>query len=334
MPLRPLRLLAAAAFLGAASLHASVLVLSNGDHLTGKVLKHADGKITFHSDVLGDIVVSDQSATAVEPPPSPTPVESMAGLPPHGSVPGKLKGQPAKGTGARTPWTGKVEFGYDNQLTNIRTVNTSLRAEVDRTVGPDDFMGKGRYLYGKSQGLPTTDLGDGEFRVRHNLDSRVFAQSDTTGSSNRLQLINFEGQENLGMGYKLITGLHHTVDVGAGMSGQYLNAEGIQEGWNYLGNVFQDYTYKINGRYTFLEDFSAQYSPDRRSRFGSVSDPTLTAQTGTEQDYAYKFHSTLQGRISRHLSLNLHFEYEYNNAVLDPNARADQRVTTTLGYGF
>ena len=56
--------------------------------------------------------------------------------------------------------------------------------------------------------------------------------------------------------------------------------------------------------------------------------------TGDERDYDYKFHTSLQGKISKHLSLNLHFEYEFDNAILDPNARGSQRVTTTLGYGF
>ena len=99
------------------------------------------------------------------------------------------------------------------------------------------------------------------------------------------------------------------------------------------GSVFQDYTYKINGRYTLTEDFTAQYSPEERNRYGFVADTTVPL-TGSERDYDYKFHTTLQGKISNHLSLNLHFEYEFDNAILDPNARGSQRVTTSLGYGF
>jgi hypothetical protein len=37
---------------------ADVIVLNNGDTLHGKLVQSADGKITFHSDVLGDISVS------------------------------------------------------------------------------------------------------------------------------------------------------------------------------------------------------------------------------------------------------------------------------------
>ena len=34
---------------------ADVLVLANGDQLTGKLLREADGTVTFHSDMAGDL---------------------------------------------------------------------------------------------------------------------------------------------------------------------------------------------------------------------------------------------------------------------------------------
>ena len=76
-----------------------------------------------------------------------------------------------------------------------------------------------------------------------------------------------------------------------------------------------------------------QYSPQERSRYGFIAN-TNVALSGSEQDYAYKFQATLQGQISRHLSLNLHFDYEFDNAILDSNARGSQRISTSLGYGF
>ena len=114
---------------------------------------------------------------------------------------------------------------------------------------------------------------------------------------------------------------------------RYLDATGVEQGADYLGNAFQDYTYKINGRYTFLENASIQYSPERRAVFGTISN--LPSPSGSSaQNYDYKFGATLQGKISEHLSLNLHFDYEYNNAILVPDARADQQISTTLGYAF
>lgn len=312
------------------SCSATELIFANGDRLTGHVIKRENGKVYFHSQALGDIVALEKDVTIVDKPVSPVPPNSLTGLPPQ------KKAAPTQAKPTVTPWSGKVEVGYDNQLTNIRTVSTTAKVTVNRTVDQYDIMGTARYLYGSSAGLPTTDLTDGEFRVRDNLDSQFFLQSDSTAGDNKIQEINFEGQENVGAGVKVIKTERSTVDIGAGVSGQYLNAYGIQEGWNYLGNVFQDYTFKINGRYTFLEDVWAQYSPQTRERFGgdAANPNSLVATIGSDEDYAYKFHTTLQGMLTKHLSLNLHWEYEYNNAILDNSLRGEERITTTLGYGF
>jgi putative salt-induced outer membrane protein YdiY len=232
-----------------------------------------------------------------------------------------------------TKWTGKVEFGYGNELTNVRTVTTTVRADTTRNVGPDEVQFKGVYLYGSTNGAPTTDQDELDFRWRHNLDERWFTQALTSYSSDKIRLINADFEQTADLGYKLVADRRQTLDVGGGAMVQYFDATGVEKGSDYLGNAFQDYTYKINGRYTFAEDASIQYSPERRGRNGVVAD--LASPINTEsRNYDYKFHATLQGKVNDHLSLNLHFEYEYDNAVLDPHARADQHITTTLGYGF
>jgi putative salt-induced outer membrane protein YdiY len=232
-----------------------------------------------------------------------------------------------------TKWTGKVEFGYSNELSTVRTVSTSLRAQADRNVGPDEIELKGTYLYGSSSGIPTTDQDEIDFRWRHNLDERWFTQALTSYSSDKIRLINTDFEQTADLGYKLINDTRQTLDIGGGAMVQYFDATGVEGGSDYLGNAFQDYTYKINGRYTFTEDASIQYSPEDRGRNGVVADISTPINT-TSQNYDYKFHATLQGKVTDHLSLNLHYDYEYDNAVLDPNSRADQHITATLGYGF
>ncbi|MGH7995457.1 MAG: DUF481 domain-containing protein [Opitutaceae bacterium] len=318
---------------------ADILVLSNGDRLTGHLLKHANGLYYFRSDLLGDVEVQDTSATVRQIPASPVPPNSMVGLPPESATAktaakARARALVVKKKPAVTPWTGKVEIGYDNQTANdIRTTSTSILAQLDRTIYANDYLIKARYLHGKTGDVSTNAEEDGEFRLRHNLSSGFFTQSDTTETTNKLQLINFEGVENLGLGYKLLSSSRQVVDIGGGLSGQYLDAEGIEQGVDYLGNAFQDYTYKITGRYTLLEDTSVEYSPEDRARYGLVSDPTIVGPPD-ERDYAYKVHATLEGKINAHLSLNLHWGYEFNNAILDPDARGEERITTTLGYGF
>ncbi len=336
------------------AVQAAQLVLANGDRVTGVVTKRENGQIYFHSDVLGDIVAPADRVTIVEPPPPAVPSQSLAGLPP---APPKTPSAPAEVAPPAGPgytgwwwpwwvarpflilrpvvnhWTGKIEFGYDNDLTTVRTVTTTTRIEADRTVGPDSLQLKGLYLYGSSGEVPTTDQDEFDLRWRHQLNDRWFTQSNTSYSSDKIRLINDNIEQEVALGYKLFTDSRQTLNVGVGLTGQYLDATGVETGADYLGDVFEDYTYKINGRYTFTQDISANYSPERRGVFGvvgNVNTPISEEQT----NYAYKFHSSLQGRISNHLSLNLHFEYDYDNVVLEPSARAEQHITTTLGYAF
>ena len=85
----------------AALAHADILVLSNGDRLTGVVVKRENGKITFHSEVLGDIVVAENGATIVPNPPATTAnsANSLVGLPP----PQAVKAEPWPSRSSR-PW--------------------------------------------------------------------------------------------------------------------------------------------------------------------------------------------------------------------------------------
>ncbi|HVW22191.1 MAG TPA: DUF481 domain-containing protein, partial [Opitutaceae bacterium] len=231
-----------------------------------------------------------------------------------------------------THWIGKVEFGYDNNLTTTRAVTTTTRLEADRISGPDNFQFKGSYLYGRSDHVPTTDQDELDFRWRHNLDARLFTEATSTYSQDKIRQINDNLEQGGSFGYRVFANQTQSVDFGLGLIGQYLDATGVQQGADYFGHVFQDYTYKINGRFTLAQDVSADYSPEKRARFGVT---TIGSPVNSQaQDYDYKFHSTLEGKITDHMSLNLHFEYDYDNAVLDPHARAEQHVTTTVGYSF
>lgn len=334
----------------AAAASASVLVLTNGDRITGCVIRRADGKVWFKSDLLGTIVAREGSFTIVETPapgaaPSTTTTSTtkatnatvttttvtttVAAQKPAGS-----RRSTAVAVLPPSHWVGKVEFGYDNALANdIRTVALDFRAEVERTKRKENYLLKTDFLYGSTGLDTTTDQGAADFRWRHSLSDRLFTQMDTSYLTDRVKLIHYQIEQTGGLGYRVFQTPRQTVSIGTGVTGEQLDATGVEKGFTYLGNVFQDYVYKLNGRYTLREDSSADYSPESRGLSGIVPD-TVTSATGSQRDYAYKFHTTIESKINSHLSLNLHFEYNYDNAVVVPSARAEQRVTTTLGYGF
>lgn len=321
---------------------AAELHLSNGDRVTGTVIMRVDGKIHFRSDFFGDLVVNEVDAAIVETPE--TPVESLSGLPPTQKEPTKAKPQKptavaAADTGLITPapppppkWKGKVEFGFFNQSGRSEINNTSIRAEAEKKAGIDSLRLTGRYLYGENNGSIASDRVDASFRWRRDMSQRVFSQTLSSYAKDRVTQIDLNLEQNGSLGYQLITTDRHKVNVGAGLTLQYRDAESIEPGLNYFGEVFQDYTYKINGRMTVSQALNALYSPNESARLINAS--TSNALTTEADNYKVRFNSTLQGKMSERISLNLRYEFEYDNAILNKEARSDQRITSSIGYAF
>ena len=323
------------------TLHAAELHLSNGDRVTGTVLMRVDGKIHFRSDFLGDLVVNETDAAIIETPE--TPVESLTGLPPSPKDSTKAKrtaalaaANPAPATPDAPPppkWKGKMEFGFFNQSGRSEINNTSIRAEAEKKAGIDSLRLTGRYLYGENNGNIASDRVDASFRWRRDMSQRVFSQTLSSYTKDRVTQIDINLEQNGSLGYQLLTAERHRMNVGAGLTLQYRDTESIEPGLNYFGEVFQDYTYKINGRMTLSQAINALYSPNESARLinANVAAGALTPEA---ENYKVRFNSTLQGKMSERISLNLRYEYEYDNAILNKEARSDQRITSSVGYAF
>lgn len=323
-------------------LRADELRLANGDRITGLLTGRADGNIHFRSALLGDLVVSEKEAQVVLGPE--TPVESLAGLPP---IPRPDATPPASSPDAAPPtsdtipaaaeasakrWKGKVEFGLANQQGRANNNNFSLRADAERTRGRDNLRLSGRYLYGKTAETVTSDRQDVNFRWRHELSDAVFSQTVSSYTADAITGIDYDLEQNAGIGYKILRRPRHTASIGTGLTLQYRSATDLNESFAYLGEVFQDYTYKINGHFTLLQEAGALYAPEARG-ISTYSGNTLLSQSDT-RSYKVHFNTTLQGKISQSISLNVRYEYEYDSTIADLTARTDQRITSSIGYAF
>lgn len=348
------------------TLHSAELHLRNGDRLTGEVTHRADGKIYFRSRLAGDIVVNEEDGVVIDT--VDTPVESLAGLPPAKeetpaasaakipvpNVPaGVKKASPPPPATAAAPsaapntasaskpsappkasrWKGKVEFGFQQQSGRLDTLNTSLRVDAEREKGRDQYKAAARALYGEQSDKTTTDRTDASFRWRHQLSARVFSQAVTSYLSDDIKSINQNYEQNIGIGYALFKRDRHVMNLGGGITGQYRDAAMIDQDFAVLGEIFEDYTYKINGRLTFLQDLLAQYSPVSQSQF-TVRNNTVIRIADDVQNFRVRLNTSLQGKITERISMNLRYEYEFDNTIVDRTAKSDQRITSTLGYAF
>ncbi len=331
---------------------ATELRLRNGDVLRGEHLRTENGVIYFRSPVLGTVLLPATEAEVVDVPD--TPVESLVGLPPQqqptatkpaaapapketrsdqpaavaAKPPAATSTAPAKTAKAAAPkprpWKGKVEFGYQQQSGRRDVISGSLRIDVENnTKTANLFKASARALYGKQNEQVNSERYEGSFRWRHEFGERMFTQTLSSYLSDQVKNIDHSFEQNAGLGYRIIQHQRHVLNAGLGATAQYREVVGTAEDVVYLSELFQDYSYKINGRLSFLQESNVLYST-RPIVHGNQS----------MQNYRIRFNTALQGRVSDRVSLNIRYEFEYDKSVANPDLRTDQRVTSSIGYAL
>lgn len=332
----------------------------NGDRLSGEIVHQTQTEVVFRSSALGEITLQrDEVKVVPGSPPSAMPVEALVGLAP---IPSPAKDASttasveadtsADSTGTTPPpvdhiadntppakkdddWKGNIEFGLRQQQGRRDVFAMDLRGSADRHVGPNDLRAEARLLYGEQDSQVNNDRYEGSFQWRRELGERTFAQSLTTYYEDNLKDIKRNWEQNIGAGYRLLETEGHVVNLGAGLTGQYREASFSPSGFATLIEVFQDYTYQVNQRITFRQDAQAQFSPDGGVQLISTQpQPGNTAFDDEASNYKIRFNSVLQGKLTEQLSMNLRFEFEYDNAIRPTSARTDQRIISSLGYAF
>lgn len=321
----------------------------NGDRISGKVVSQEGGKIRFVSEMLGELEIPATGVEVALDVPD-TPVEALAGLPPTKEPPAKVvakpppQEQPAQvrppPPPAVTPaalakdksrWKGRVEAGFVQQTGRSDRTDISLRADAERKVGRNQFRLEGRFLYAESAGAETNDRRDGLFRWRHDLTDRMFTQAQTSAYTDEVKRVDVNAEQNFGLGYKVFQRERHILNVGAGLTGQYRESAESVDGWAYLVEAFQDYTWRINGRITISQNASAFYSPPE---LGSRNIASSAANPNSLGNYRLRFNSTLQGKVTDRISMNLRYEFEHDATIPNPALRDDQRISSSIGYAF
>lgn len=332
------------------------LHLANGDRLSGELIWRSEGKIRFRSPILGDLTVAETDAALLEipepvdasassetsknaasnAPATATTAAAGAARPSAASTPAPTLPGPATNRAA-TPgkehWKGKVELGSVQQTGRTQTLSYNARAEAEKNIRRHTLRATGRVLYAEQNDRTSADRQDAAFRWRYQLSKRTFAQAQTTYYADEIIQIQTNVEQNVGLGYRIIDQPRHTVNLGGGLTAQYREWDAGTNGWAPYAELFQDYTFKINDRISFIQDAVAQYSPsDRAFNIPNRNAPKLV--NADEQNYKVRFNSTLQGKVTERISVNLRFEYELDNAIQVEDARETQRITSSIGYAF
>ncbi|MFZ5494263.1 MAG: DUF481 domain-containing protein [Verrucomicrobiota bacterium] len=297
---------------------AAVWTLANGDRLTGELVREDEAFIEVQHAQLGRLKVP---RTALQATPGAREGETAADRAPAPGTHTAVKPKIPK-------WKRQVEVGFSQQSGAKEKQDLSVRLQVDGKQGANTFRGTAKLLQAEADAKPVTDRREADFRWRYDINKRLFTQALTTYAEDGIRKIDLSLEQQVGGGYKVMDGSRHKANVGLGAVVQYLDRENTKEQTALLGSFFQDYAYEMNNRLKLTQEASFMVS-DKGAL--SVRSNVLNAPAA-DGSYRLKFNTGVQSKVTDRMSLNVRFEYDYDRSVLDKELRADQRLTTALGY--
>jgi putative salt-induced outer membrane protein YdiY len=309
--------------------HADQLRLSNGDVISGELVSHEDGMIRFNSPILGVLELCENDASI------------MAEIPEEKRGKGRRDSSSSDSDTDENgissipgrQWRSKLDVGLNWQNGSKDKRDVSIRFESERQAGNSHYRIQSRYLLSETNGTKSADTRSAGLRWRRDFNERWFSQTHTVYSDDDVREIDLNLDQNVGLGYRLLAGDRAKANLGAGVTLQYRHAAGLDEGLAKFGEFFQDLVWRFHERFEFSQEASALFSPDERP-VGIMSQIPGVVVPEDVANYRLAFESVLRGKLTETMSVNLRFEYAFDNAIANRDARADQRVTTSLGYVF
>lgn len=293
--------------------------LANGDRLTGELVREDAAAIEIQHAQLGRITVP---RSALQAPPAPAE---------HRPTQTDVRGGTATATAVKPKvpkWKRQFDVGYAQQSGAREKQDLSVRMQLDGKEGANTFRATARLLQSDADNRTVTDRREADFRWRRDINKRLFTQALTTYAEDGVRKIDLNLEQQVGGGYRIVDGERHKANVGLGAVVQYLDRESVKDQTALLGSFFQDYAYELNSRLKLVQDSNFMYSD--KGALATRSGALVNAPAGGS--YRFRFNTGLQSKVTEHMSLNLRFEFDYDRSILDSDLRADQRLTTSLGY--
>lgn len=295
-------------------------VLANGDRLTGELVGETPAYLEIKHPQLGLIKVPREALKAAVAPNPTNPGTETAPLPASNEVKTAVKPEV-------NPWKRQMELGYSQQSGAKEKQDLSIRLQLDGKEGANTFRSTAKLLKSELDGATVTDRKEADFRWRYDIDKRLFTQALTNYAEDSVRKIDLSLEQQIGGGYRLIDTPRHKVNVGLGAVLQYLDRVGTANQMAFLGSFFQDYSYQLNSRVKLVQESTFMVSDT-----GALNVRNGVPNAPAEGSYRLKFNTGLQSKVTDRMLLNLRFDYDYDRSVLEAGLRADQRLTTSLGY--
>ncbi|NCG08673.1 MAG: DUF481 domain-containing protein [Verrucomicrobia bacterium] len=309
--------------------------LKSGERLLGEVLP-ASNEQTLHlrSKILGDLKLPRNSVASIKelpgsnPPATPKPAVALVPTP-------KQPPAPAKPAPASKPTVAEAEsealvpkhiLKYMKEFKTPPSWKGNLRLGLNINAGSSDWTeryargqlsiqpkgSKHFYRFGGSYSFRENEYANGSTRVtsdkydlsglyRRSFSKGWFVQNALANRVDNIKGIDRETKFSLGAGYKFKAFKDKIeINVGSGIGledYQASKASDLRNGQNYIGNIFQELTWKITKRATFSQKFNY---------FRNMSDAEL---------YDYNFSAAFRTRLTDVFGLEFSYRKDYDSEV-------------------
>ncbi len=301
------------------------LEFPNGEILRGTLLSTENDRWRFLSESLGEISVpiakaklkpspSTTSASVTTAPSSAPDPSSATSTPPplvlQPTAPAKVEKT------STSPWRRKLEAGYALQSSATLRNDIYFRAELERVKNDYTYRLFGKYLYGRQDGVRYVDRVETGMLVRHTFSDRLIVRHDLTYQNDRLRLLDADALAITGLGYRLVRRPEFTFTAGPGLGVRYREVDFARSGFALSGDFSTETAWKPTERFRFTHTASILAEVGRAAEFRLLSQAVATSM------------------LTRDLSFNVRYEYEFDRGRPVRGGRIDQRVFSTLGYNF
>jgi putative salt-induced outer membrane protein YdiY len=338
---------------GVSAARTDLVVLENGDRLTGMIVKSDQETLSFDSQYAGVVNLPWSAVTSVE---SSTPVYvGIEGGPlavgPVSTVNNQYEivtesaGTITAAKGAvqfirsaeeqaayereierlRNPgltdlWTGFVNLGYAQARGNSETASLNFGANANRLTTRDKIGVTFTSVYASNdttgESVVTANAIRGGINYNLNLSPKVFVFASTDLEFDEFQNLDLRFAPAGGFGFKVVNTRRTKFDISGGSS---LNREFFSTGLN-----------RTSGEGLFAEEFQFQYSS-----FGSVQQKmTIYPNLSDPGVFRVSFDTTADTRVNRWLSWQVSLSDRYLSNPVDDRKKNDVLLTTGLRITF
>lgn len=293
---------------------ADTLVLSNGDRLTGTIIRQEEGQVVFQSSVLGVVRIPAEEATIVT---SSDEEATTARLSQSRSNPVPVTKAPETRApeSRESDWKRQVELGLSAQDGLREQRNLSVRLEAARTVEDGSVRVVLSHQYGKLDGALVTDATSANATLTRNLSEDVFLRGATRFDRDSVVGLDHDAEQSLGLGYNLVNNSNVSIAVGGGAALRNRDTRDSSATWDGLVDAFGRLRCAFTDRLSLSQNLSVSAAPDNAT------------------DYRLKSQTALVNQLTDVLRMTLRYEIEYHGTALAA-VPMRQRLVTAIGCEF